>query len=57
MYSEIKGFLLNYAKDLIHSSGDGLDMLNARTAGTPYFETEKELRDYIERLEQAINLL
>ena len=48
------GYLVAYAEDLRYASTDGVYGCNFRTSGTPEFDSEEEMMEYIQELKDTI---
>ena len=58
MLGDVRGFLRNYQHDLEYQYGqDGIDYVNSRTNGTPWFKTDDEFELYLSQLETTIKML
>ncbi len=50
-------FLKNYHADLDYLSSMGRESMNHVTNGTPYFENENDMHDYLNQLESNLRTL
>lgn len=48
------GLLTAYAEDLRYASTDGVYGCNFRTSGTPEFDSEEEMMEYIQEVNETI---
>ena len=49
--------LENYLSDLQYNVSNGVESCNNVTCGTPYFETENEMIDYLDHVESVVSTL
>lgn len=54
LFSKMVDMLKAYRGDFLYIADGGIDSINPLTSGTPYFESEKELEDYMEYLERTM---
>ncbi len=57
MIGKVEAFLENYEQDLVYKRGCGIDSLNGGTCGTPEFDTDDEVAEYLADLKTTIELV